>query len=379
MKIAIVTPYYLPLPVPRAIRAAELAHEFIRLGHDVTVYNLTSPGKDFSPAEQSDVNVRNMALMPYDRNASTQNSRGLLVRLIKRPWINRILFYFTLNSGLLLQRKIERQLTIAPDTDLVISIGLPFAVHWGVAKVLKEMNFAGTAIADYGDPFSHGNRLNVVAPYFRTIERRVLKQFKYVTVPVSAAIPAFLPVVSSDRLKVIPQGFTLKEFSLKKYIPSDTVTFGFAGRVYPLVRDPRPFLDYLCTRKSGRPVRFVMYVDPADAATISLITSYKERLGDKLELRHPVPRKDVIHELSGMDFLINIENLSTTQVPSKLVDYTLAGRPILCFTSDSFSPEKFEAFCNGDYTGSQKVDIEPFDIRTVARQFLDLASHNLKS
>ena len=40
MNIVIIAPYYYPIPVPRAFRATELAQEFVRRGHNVTVYNL---------------------------------------------------------------------------------------------------------------------------------------------------------------------------------------------------------------------------------------------------------------------------------------------------------------------------------------------------
>lgn len=39
LRIVIVTAYYYPLNVPRAFRATELAHEFARRGHQVTVIN----------------------------------------------------------------------------------------------------------------------------------------------------------------------------------------------------------------------------------------------------------------------------------------------------------------------------------------------------
>ena len=72
---------------------------------------------------------------------------------------------------------------------------------------------------------------------------------------------------------------------------------------------------------------------------------YKEKLGERLDVRSYIQRESLIRELSHCDFLINIKNESSVQSPSKLIDYALTHRPILTITSDF----------NSSYASSNKI------------------------
>ena len=78
------------------------------------------------------------------------------------------------------------------------------------------------------------------------------------------------------------------------------------------------------------------------------------------------------YELSKMNFLVNIENISNTQMPSKLIDYGMSGRPIFSCQKDSFSEQKLNNFLNGDYSGSYEVDIEEYNIERIVENFIKL-------
>ena len=75
--------------------------------------------------------------------------------------------------------------------------------------------------------------------------------------------------------------------------------------------------------------RFVIYTNLSSADSYSCLEPYVRKLGAKLELRHSIPRLDLIYCLSSMDFIVNVNNASENQIPSKLIDYKLSGRPIL--------------------------------------------------
>lgn len=371
MKVCIVTFFYLPLAVPRATRCHELARELARRGHRVRVVNLSTTGGDAPlPRPEPGVHVDNLALSLYDLSATATGRPSPLVRLVKSRFVNRALFYLTSNGSLLLQRRITHALSIDDDTDMVISVGLPFGVHWGVSKVLRRMRYRGTAVADYGDPFSKGNPSSRVAPYFRGIERRVLREFDYITVPTPMALPAYEGLKDMSRIKVIPQGFVLRYADGSLYRPHSRPTFAYAGRLYSGLREPAPLFEHMCRRSDD--CSLVMYVDTNDRDTMALIEPWRQRLGGRLQVHPMIDRDQLIDRLSQMDFLINIANRSLTQVPSKLVDYTLAGRPILSFDSESFDADVFEAFCRGDYSGATVVDISGHDIARVADAFINL-------
>ena len=106
---------------------------------------------------------------------------------------------------------------------------------------------------------------------------------------------------------------------------------------------------------------------------MKLLNKYIKLLGNKLVIHNMIPREDAIYELSKMDFLINLENLSESQAPSKLIDYGLTGRPVYSFDQLNFSMETLSKFLNADYRLTTSIDLVPFDIRNVAEQFLQLS------
>ena len=60
------------------------------------------------------------------------------------------------------------------------------------------------------------------------------------------------------------------------------------------------------------------------------------------------------------------------QSPSKLIDYTLANRPIFSFSSKLYDSERFLRFYNGIYDNLDSIDLSQFNIVNVANQFLNL-------
>jgi hypothetical protein len=77
-------------------------------------------------------------------------------------------------------------------------------------------------------------------------------------------------------------------------------------------------------------------------------------------------------ELVKMDFLINFDNNTTLNSPSKLIDYAISGRPVLNI-SNNFNSDEVLAFLKGDYRGQMKLpDLEQFHIKTISKRFLDL-------
>ena len=116
--------------------------------------------------------------------------------------------------------------------------------------------------------------------------------------------------------------------------------------------------------------KFVVYT-----AQAGILQPYKENLGDKLTIREYIPRGELLVVLAGMDFLLNFDNNTHTQLPSKLIDYAITGRPVLNISSDTDFSLLIEFF-NGNY--SRKIDLAPaedYDIRVVADRFLELQAN----
>lgn len=106
----------------------------------------------------------------------------------------------------------------------------------------------------------------------------------------------------------------------------------------------------------------------------NLLSDYIDKLGDRLIVKDYIQRLELIKELSTMDFLLNIENGTDVQTPSKLIDYALAKQPIISLNSNKLDKNKFKQFLNYDYSQQRIVsDLEQYNIKKVAQQFIDLA------
>ncbi|MDZ7693145.1 MAG: hypothetical protein U5K69_18830 [Balneolaceae bacterium] len=75
-----------------------------------------------------------------------------------------------------------------------------------------------------------------------------------------------------------------------------------------------------------------------------------------------------------MDFLVNFENSTSIQMPSKLIDYYLTGRPVLSVPSQNIDKETVNNFLNGNYSNKVEFNnMDRFRIDNVCNRFLGLA------
>ena len=140
------------------------------------------------------------------------------------------------------------------------------------------------------------------------------------------------------------------------------------------MRDPRRFLEYLSTVDYN--FKFIVYV-PSD----KVFGDFMNVLGDKLEIRRYIPRHELVKVMSTMDFLININNNSSVQTPSKLIDYSISKRPILNISTSFTDEEKenFESFVRTDFSSQFKVEnVEQYDSKNVCAKFISLYEEGTK-
>lgn len=360
MNILIVSGAFYPKNTPRSFRTTELAKELSRRGHKVTViiprsdYDLT----DFSEAEHIDFKYY---CRPEGRHVFTK------ISLIDRA-IFRFLLQFFAYPDIGLRRSLRNVIKDEKGYDLLITIAVPHEIHWELGRLYaKGVRVAKTWVADCGDSFMINKATNYKQPfYFKYVEKRWCKHCNYISVPLESEKENYYPEFV-DKIRVIPQGF---DFTILDNIPNEphneVPTFAFAGSFIPNLRDPRPILDYLCTSK--RNFKIVFYTTQKN-----LISVYQSKLGCKLEIKEKIPREYLLKELRQYDFLLNIDNGKAKGRPSKLIDYALAGRPILSLNSSNLDTELLEEFLIGDYSRQFIIeDIEQFNIKNVAQQFLDL-------
>jgi hypothetical protein len=90
-----------------------------------------------------------------------------------------------------------------------------------------------------------------------------------------------------------------------------------------------------------------------------------------LDVREYIPREELLDVLATMDFLVNFDNNTASASPSKLIDYAIAGRPVLNITK-VLDPPRIQEFLHGDYKAEMRFEnVDRYRIETVCRQFLD--------
>ncbi|HQK69205.1 MAG TPA: glycosyltransferase [Bacteroidales bacterium] len=361
--ILIVSRSFYPTVSPRSFRATELAKELARLGHRVKVITSFKDGVDYEQLTKSfGVTFKNFGKERFRILCQTGRWQGNF--FIKA--INRVLLMLFEYPDIQLMQLVARSLNEEEGYDLLISVAVPYPVHWGVAWARKSNHpIAGKWVADCGDPYM-GDRIDTVRKlfYFKYIEQWFCRKADYISVPTRDSINGYYEEFH-EKIRVIPQGLNFNEVQLPQRVHNEPVTFAYAGNLVPLKRDPRPFLDYLATLASD--FRFIVYTRKKE-----LLLEHKSILKEKFEIREYIPRAELLKVLSAMDFLVNFDNNTNIHTPSKLIDYAVVKRPILNVTS-SLEEKLIDAFLARDYSGALIIEnLEQYDIRCVAMQFLEL-------
>ncbi len=369
MNIVIISGSFYPSIHPRAFRATELAKEFSRQGHHVTAV-FCSKVKDFDYDSYSKkYNIELIPMSVFTRNRMSEVAAQKRTTFFK---IKRFLIEYLLCGNLLqYARKISQgllSLDCFDKADLVIALSTPFPVHYGFYKFMKKRGKRFVAVADSGDPFYYSKQ-TPRAIWFKYIEKNIYELCDFITIPTANAIGQYSPICPKEKIKIIPQGFDMTNLNLYKGEFNNPVKFAYAGVFYWDIRNPEFLFKYL--ESINMDYEFHIFMRYADKTFLDTIEKYPN-LKKKIKLRIKVPHDELVTELSKMHFLINIENLSNTQMPSKLIDYGMVKRPILSCNETNYKKEQLDAFLHGDYNGQYKVNVEDYDIRNIANKFLAL-------
>ncbi|WP_413581369.1 hypothetical protein [Bdellovibrio sp. HCB288] len=366
--ILIISYYFHPQISPRAFRAYELAKELSK-NYNVQVLTPVPPTSSHQPFEQISLPRGIRKLKSQPQNAPPLKTFAMQESPLKNAL--RKLLHFSLPGGLstLFGISVYRNRHLLKEKyAAIISIGLPLGSHLGAYLLKKKLHMTDNMILDYGDPFSR-NPKSHWSPFNYLFEKTLLNRTNHVVVPVKNAIPAFYGLIATDKINVIPQGLNIEEVETEDYKRNSIPKIAYAGLFYKDIRDPEGFL-----RKAlglAQNFKLIFLTDTTSAENNQLLSKYKEMdIHGRLQILEAIPRKQCISFLSTCDFLINFRNKSATQSPSKLIDYTLAKRPILDICSDTSDTSVFEKFLVEDYSQAQSpIDLNDYDIRTVAKKF----------
>lgn len=367
-KIVLISALFPPVNNARTNRTAELAKELARQGHDVTVY-ATLGDYDYSNfGRKHNLKVKSLGRMlfyPYNSDDIIKK-RSILKKITHRSFLilfKKLIEYPNIELSVRVAQTIKKEKNI----DLLITVAPPHPIHWGAAYAKKyfKRNNIKMWVADCGDPFM-GNKFFKHPFYFKYVEKWFCSKTDYITIPIKEAKVGYYKEFH-EKIKVIPQGFNFGEVDIPlKQRDNSVITFIYAGVFYEGIRDPRPFLDYISNLKND--FRFIIYTKSKD-----LVQRYKKILGNKLIINDYIPRPELLKVMSQADFLINFENGTDIQSPSKLIDYALSKRPILSILPYDLDTATIEEFFNEDFSNQLAIkDMDQYNIQNVATNFLNL-------
>lgn len=363
-KILIVTASFYPQNSPRSFRATELAKEFSRQGHQVTVLTPKDPLLHKPFGIENHIEIKDLGKRKW---RSIKNKGNGLYSLIRRFFIrfSKLLFEYPEIELFWMVRKALRN---ESGYDMMISIAVPYPIHWGVAASISGYKKAANVwIADCGDPYM-GQENDSFKPsfWFKWVEKWFMSKTDFVTVPTEGAISAYYPEFHS-KIRVIPQGFKFEEYSFPRTTDSNSKPiFAYAGMFIPGRRDPSEFISYLKQKEID--YEFHIYTK-----TPQFVRGITDEYKNKIILHDSVPREVLLEILSGMDFLVNFDNVGNKQTPSKLIDYLILGKPVLSVTTGRLDIKVIDEFLSGDYKNRVIIkNPDQYRIERVCGKFLKL-------
>lgn len=367
-KILIITHGFYPEQSPRSFRATELAKEFYRQGHEVTVMAPYRKGVEDLIEEYPFVFK---SLGELNWKIFNFKGFGAFGRLYNKA-VNRLLPLLFEYPMMELFFKVRNALKEEKETyDLLISVAVPYPIHWGVASVWDKYgdNVAKTWVADCGDPYCLQENDTFQPPlYFRWVEKWFMRKADYVSVPTENSFKGYFPEFHS-KLRVIPQGFRFEDIERRPLIEDGIIRFGYGGGFIPGRRDPKEFIEFLVQLPKELHFEFHIY-------TLSSHLVEPHRKGDdRIILHHPIERKQLLGILSSFRFVVNFGNKGQAQTPSKLIDYAILDKPILQVETGALDKDNVLSFLKGNYQGRLKIgNIDSYRIEHVASQFISLLS-----
>lgn len=361
--ILIISRAFYPNNSPRSHRSTELAKEFSRSGHNVTVATsfLSEYHEKFQ--QENDIKIKDLG------NSVTLFEKGILSKytpnIIKRVVIRFFNLFFNYPNIEWLF-KTYNFLKREREYDLLITVAVPHPIHWGAAFARNEKRkLAKTWIADCGDPFMlQQNDSFKKMFYFKYFEKLWCRRCDFISVPFRGSKIGYYEEFH-DKIKIIPQGFSFPELYGNSKDINEVPTFVYSGNIGSYRHYYKPFFELLLNTKEK--FKFIIFTKEREI--------YENKLApikDKIEINDYLPRPDLLNILNQADFLIHFPYKNKIQKSLKLVDYYYVNKPILSYEGTKNNKD-FKKFLIGDFKSAMlSEDIEQYRIKNVSKQFIDL-------
>jgi glycosyltransferase involved in cell wall biosynthesis len=356
MKLLILSFHYSPFINPRAFRWTTLAEHWSKAGHHVEVVcGRTSGLEKFeiingvhihrvggSITERVKAFINPSRNISADKNGTGAGGKSHLLNIAKKMYENTwkkiywpdyaCLWYFPAlkqAAALLGQRRY----------DTIISVSLPFTGHV-VGLHTHRIQPEAKWIVDTGDPFCYleDTPINNHFLYRKlnySIERNIFKESHAVAFTTEPTLTTYVSLFpeSVGKMHVIPPLISPSQ-SYDNAQPlwhgKDKIRLLYVGTLYHGIRNPvfllmlfRKMLDTGLSDKielhfAGRLHDSETYFEP-----------YRSLIGRSIFLHGLVDHARACRAMRDADVLVNIGNNTPYQLPSKVVEYASAGKPIL--------------------------------------------------
>lgn len=234
-----------------------------------------------------------------------------------------------------------RRLLARVGHDAMLSTSFPFTVHM-VGLRAKRGHPGITWTVDMGDPFSFvegtpSNNFSLYARLNRRAESTVFGAADAVAVTPQAA-EKYAEAFPESAAKMRPVPLPLPPLEgveeAPRVFPEDGKTrLVYVGRLYRRVRTPdfmlRLFEMLLRERPETAP-ELHLFGDVGECR--ESFRPYEALLGKSIFLHGPVGRERALRAVRDATVVVNIANDTRYQMPSKVMEYAVAGKPVLNLT-----------------------------------------------
>lgn len=225
----------------------------------------------------------------------------------------------------------------------------------GAALVSVAPSFTGVAVGyalhrrraglrwilDLGDPFSFlvetpPNNLRLYAGLNRRFERAAFRSAAAVSVTnarTAARYGAEFPE-SAAKITVIPPLLSAAMPAPAARPSGGAVRIVYLGTLYPGLREPGFLLALFDAARAAAPERDLelhFYGDAGGCAPV--LEHHRAASGGRVQLHGMVSRAEALEAMRGADVLVNLGNETAFQLPSKVVEYAAAGKPVVNIAS----------------------------------------------
>ncbi len=245
---------------------------------------------------------------------------------------------------------------------IVIGVSWPFSAQLATVLAFQASDSNAKLVLDSGDPFSFAsdnppNNFFIYSILNRWAERNLISAstFFSVTTDETASLYHSSLNIPNSKLRVIPPIVRVLPNNAQQKIShtlatSSVINLCYLGQFHSKIRRPYYFFEVLNQI-------ITLYPHLSQTLTVSLVGSYYEWVKTELSLFNSlagivnflpkVPHRQALEYMSCSSALINIGNSTSYQVPSKLPEYLLSGRPIINFSNiDGDSSESLLSDCD---------------------------------